>query len=190
MRMRSLPVVNRNDVYEIDADEIYDCCKDDGESERNRRGEREVVGVGYTKVAQGKSRLSLLIFAQAVLQLIGAVNIFYATSEKGSLDRLAVSSTVLCFISLIFGELGRKHSRALLLRFYIIVSSIGMLLSIACALGGNLSFKVIQDLGGWETKKFELFRTTGLLIGFLVQILSISTTVSLIGNMSPPKRAS
>ncbi|KAK2972958.1 hypothetical protein RJ640_022015 [Escallonia rubra] len=151
---------------------------------------RMVVDSRYTKVALGKSRLSLLIFAQAILQLIEAVNIFYATSEKGSLDRLAVSSTVLCFISLIFGELGRKRSRALLLRFYIIVSSIGMLFSIACALGGNLSFKVIQDLGGWETKKFEIFRTTGLLIGFLVQILSISTTVSLIGNMSPPKRAS
>uniref|UniRef100_A0A2N9HST2 Uncharacterized protein n=1 Tax=Fagus sylvatica TaxID=28930 RepID=A0A2N9HST2_FAGSY len=39
-------------------------------------------------------------------------------------------------------------------------------------------------------KKLELLETARILFGLLVQIFTIGTTISLIGNMSPPKRAS
>lgn len=151
---------------------------------------RMVVDSRYTKVANGKSRLSVLIIAQAVIQLLEALNLFYSISKEESLDVvLAVSSISIYFTSLLTGELGRKRSRVNLLKFYMVSSSIGMLLSIVCVLKSNLSLKVIQDLSGWETKKSELFWAAGLLVGLLVQILSISTTSSIISNMSPPKRA-
>ncbi|KAF3946742.1 hypothetical protein CMV_027025 [Castanea mollissima] len=52
------------------------------------------------------------------------------------------------------------------------------------------SLLVIQDPSNWEKYKFELLETARILIGLLIQIFTIGTTISLIGNMSPPKRVS
>ncbi|KAM7494618.1 hypothetical protein LguiB_029227 [Lonicera macranthoides] len=151
---------------------------------------RMVVDSRYKKVGHGKSRLSSLIFSQAFIQLLGALHLYYTTPKGESLDSLAASSTVICFISLIIGELGRKQSRVNFLKFYMFGTSIGVLLSIAFVLKSKLVLKVVQDSGGWETKKLELFKMAITILGSLVQIFSISTTISLICNMSPPKRAS
>ncbi|CAL8122822.1 unnamed protein product [Prunus armeniaca] len=85
---------------------------------------------------------------------------------------------------------GRRRSRVSLLKVYIVASSIGILLSIACVAIGNLTLEVFQNPSNWETKKFELLEATRTAIAFLVQIFTVSTTTSLISNMSPPKRAS
>ncbi|XP_020540677.1 uncharacterized protein LOC105648596 isoform X2 [Jatropha curcas] len=121
---------------------------------------RMVVDSRYTKVAKGKSRLSALISTQAVIQLIGLLNAVLSIPKEKGPDTLAISSSVIGLISLLIGEFGRRRSR------------------------------VIWKLNDLERKKFELINSLLLLLGLFVQIFTISTVVSLIGNMSPPKKAS
>ncbi|CAL2243467.1 unnamed protein product [Prunus armeniaca] len=115
---------------------------------------------------------------------------FLFTSNGEGPNVIAISSVAIGSISLIIGELGRRRSRVSLLKVYIVASSIGILLSIACVAIGNLTLEVFQNPSNWETKKFELLEATRTAIAFLVQIFTVSTTTSLISNMSPPKRAS
>ncbi|KDP22410.1 hypothetical protein JCGZ_26241 [Jatropha curcas] len=151
---------------------------------------RMVVDSRYTKVAKGKSRLSALISTQAVIQLIGLLNAVLSIPKEKGPDTLAISSSVIGLISLLIGEFGRRRSRVSFLRVYIITSTIATLLSLFCAVSSNSMLEVIWKLNDLERKKFELINSLLLLLGLFVQIFTISTVVSLIGNMSPPKKAS
>ncbi|KAB2598526.1 hypothetical protein D8674_001446 [Pyrus ussuriensis x Pyrus communis] len=155
---------------------------------------RMVVDSRYQKVAKGKSSLYALIFTQAVIQLVGVLHTFLLTSDEDGPDVIAISSVAIGSVSLVIGELGRflffHRSRVSLLKVYMVASSVGILLSIACVAKGSLTLAVLQNSSNWKTKKFELVEATRTVIAFLVQIFAISTTTSLIGNMSPPKRAS
>ncbi|CAN6569247.1 unnamed protein product [Malus baccata var. baccata] len=148
---------------------------------------RMVVDSRYQKVAKGKSRLYALILTQAVIQLIGVLYTFLSTANGDGPDVIAISSVAIGSISLIIGELGRRHSRVSLLKVYMVASSVGILLSIACVAKGSLTLADLQNSSFWETKKFDLVEATRTVIAFLVQIFAISTTTSLIGNMSPQK---
>ncbi|KAL7147560.1 hypothetical protein ABFS83_06G115600 [Erythranthe nasuta] len=151
---------------------------------------RMVVDSRYTKVAEGKSRLGSLILTQGFIQFIGAVILFLSTVEGGGvLDRLSVSSSVIFFISLLVGELGRKRSRVNLLKLYLFGSAVAALISIVCLLKSGESVKVMKDLSTWQSSKFELFKIAAVLLGMLVQIYATSVATSLIHNMAPPKRA-
>ncbi|PON56248.1 Protein jagunal [Parasponia andersonii] len=151
---------------------------------------RMIVESRYQRVAQGKSRLSALIFAQAIIQIIGVLYIVLWASWQEGPDRIAISSIVVGWISLILGELGRRRSRANLLKLYMVGSSLAIFLSIICVAKGNLTLEVIQDPRNWEANKFELLETSRVLLGFLIQIFTISTVISLVRDMSPPKKAS
>ncbi|KAI8540293.1 hypothetical protein RHMOL_Rhmol09G0251500 [Rhododendron molle] len=151
---------------------------------------RMVVDSRYTKVAKGKSRLSALIFTQAIVQLVGVVSLLLSIPKGEGPNTLAISSTAISFLSLLVGELGRRRSRVNFLRFYMFASSIAVTISIARVGSSNFLAEVIRDQSRWETKKFELFNIAGVLLGLLLQIFTVSTTISLIHNMSPPKRAS
>ncbi|XP_051121174.1 uncharacterized protein LOC127244736 isoform X2 [Andrographis paniculata] len=142
------------------------------------------------KVADGKSRLGSLIFAQGFIQFLAAVVLYLSAVEGGTLDRLSVASSAVYFISLLMGELGRKRSRTGLLKVYLLGSSVGVLVSIVCLLKSGKSLEIIKDLSKWEATNLELFKIAAVLLGSLLQILAVSTTTSLIGNMAPPKRAS
>ncbi|KAE8022402.1 hypothetical protein FH972_008204 [Carpinus fangiana] len=150
---------------------------------------RMVVDSRYQKVASGKSRLYALILAQAVIQLIGALYTVLSKSMEGP-DRLAISAIAAGFVSLIIGELGRRRSRASFLKIYMILSTATILFWIARVAQSNFLLEVIQDPNRWETKQLELLLTARILFGLLVHVLAIGTTISLVGNMSPPKRAS
>ncbi|KAI5569832.1 hypothetical protein BDE02_12G103400 [Populus trichocarpa] len=151
---------------------------------------RMVVDSRYTKVAKGKSRLKALIFIQGIFQLIELLYVVLPISKGKDPNILAVSSSVIGLISLLIGELGRRRSRAGFLRFYLAMSTIAVLLSIFCAVSSSSTLEVIQNPAEWETKKFELIETSVLLLGLLVQMFTIGTVISLISNMSPPKKAS
>ncbi|KAK6117758.1 hypothetical protein DH2020_048505 [Rehmannia glutinosa] len=145
---------------------------------------------GYKKVADGKSRLGALILTQGFIQFLAAVVIFLPTLEGGTLDRLSVSSSVIFFISLLIGELGRKRSRVNVLKLYLFGSSVAAFISIVCLLKSEKTTEIIKDLSRWETSKFELLKIAAVVLGTLVQIFAVSVTTSLIHNMAPPKRAS
>ncbi|KAJ0042609.1 hypothetical protein Pint_17245 [Pistacia integerrima] len=151
---------------------------------------RMVVDSRYTRVAKGKARLSALIFTQAVIHLIGSVSTYLSTTKEDGPNKLAVSSASLGLISLILGELGRKRSKINFLRVCMLGSSIAILLSIFCVVKANSILEVIRNPSDWEAEKFELVETARVLVGSLVQVFLISTIISLIDNMSPPKRAS
>ncbi|XP_041007872.1 uncharacterized protein LOC121252331 [Juglans microcarpa x Juglans regia] len=148
---------------------------------------RMVVDSRYQKVASGKSRLSSLIFTQAVIQLIGTACTFLSTSKEDP-DRLAILAIAVAFVSLILGELGRRRSRVGLLKVYMVASSTTIL--VACVSKSSFMLEVIQDPSNWEAKKLQLLETALVLFGLLIQVFTIGTTTSLISNMSPPKRAS
>ncbi|KAJ8551532.1 hypothetical protein K7X08_021547 [Anisodus acutangulus] len=146
---------------------------------------RMVVDSRYTKVAKAKSRLAKLIFAQVVTQLMIAANVFVSLSRKESPDKVSVSSLAIGFVSVVAGELGRKRSRSNFLKFYIFGSSMAILLSVAYLAMRNLSLEAFQTFTSLETLKLA-----AALLGFVVQLFAIGTTVSLIKNMALPKRAS
>ncbi|OAY30492.1 protein jagunal homolog 1 [Manihot esculenta] len=150
---------------------------------------RMVVDSRYTKVAKGKSRLYALILAQAAIQLIGLLYIVLSISKETSLNTLAISSPIIGLISLLIGELGRRRSRVSFLRVYIIMSSIAILISLTFAITSNSSLQVIWTLSNLERKKFEFIETILLVLGLIVHIVTVGTVISLIGNMSPPKKA-
>ncbi|XP_076929275.1 uncharacterized protein LOC143593564 [Bidens hawaiensis] len=151
---------------------------------------RMVVDNRYTKVAKGKSTLSKILVIQAVVLLVGVLDMLLTYVNKESLETLVAVSSSITAISVIVGEIGRKRSRANFLRLYIAASSIGVLGSVASVIQSSTQLKVIHDPSNWETEKVALLRIACVFIGLCVQIFSISTTTSLIRNMSPPKRAS
>ncbi|KAK1571050.1 hypothetical protein Q3G72_011173 [Acer saccharum] len=151
---------------------------------------RMVVDSRYTKVAKGKSRLSTLILTQAAIQLIGVLYTYLLTSKEESPNTLAISSASACLFSLLVGELGRKRSRVNFLRVSMVTSSIAILLSVFSVVKTNSTLEVIKNPSDWVSKKLELLETALVLLGSLVQIFLVSTIISLIGNMSPPKKSS
>ncbi|KAL6503839.1 hypothetical protein OROGR_025762 [Orobanche gracilis] len=151
---------------------------------------RMVVDSRYQKVAEGKSRLCALILTQGFIQFLAAVILFLSTVEGTTLDRLSVSSSVIFFVSLLLGELGRKRSRVNLLKLYLFGSSVAILMSIVCLIKSEKATEIIKDLSRWETSGFELFKIAAVLLGLLVQIFAFGVSTSLIHNMAPPKRTS
>ncbi|CAK7337055.1 unnamed protein product [Dovyalis caffra] len=151
---------------------------------------RMVVDSRYTKVAKGKSRLKALFFIQAIFQLIGLFFVVLPISKGNDPNTLGVSSSAFGLISLLIGELGRRRSRASFLRVYLITSTVAILLYIFSAVNGSSLLEAIQNPLDWETKKFVLIEFFVLALGLLVQIFTLSTVVSLVNNMSPPKTAS
>ncbi|KAI3517576.1 hypothetical protein L1887_16791 [Cichorium endivia] len=150
---------------------------------------RMVVDNRYTKVAKGKSTLSKVLVIQAVVVLVGVLDILFSLLKKEPLETLAAASSSITFISIIIGELGRKRSKVNLLKFYLAASSIGILGSIASGIQQKASTPLI-GLDYWETDKFDLLKIACVFTGLVIQIFSVTKTTSLIGNMSPPKRAS
>ncbi|KAG5558397.1 hypothetical protein RHGRI_008354 [Rhododendron griersonianum] len=118
----------------------------------------------YTKkVEDGKSRLSTLILSQAAVQLFSLLN--FLPKKGGSLDRVAVSFTVLAFVSILVGELGRRYNR------------------------------VIGVTSQWKKNMLQLLTNVPILlgkfhIGSLLQTLSSGTTITLTAYMYSLKRAS
>ncbi|XP_058104593.1 uncharacterized protein LOC131248352 [Magnolia sinica] len=150
---------------------------------------RMVIDPRYTKVAQGKSRLRILITIQVVSQVIGVLWGFLLASQGKDLDTLAISLIVIGCISIIAGELGRRRSHANLLRLYIAASTITAMVSAVRVVGSGLSFEVLQDQNASVLKKFEVVEAGRVLLSVPVQIFAVITTVLLIQNMSP-RRAS
>ncbi|XP_048136176.1 uncharacterized protein LOC115726326 isoform X1 [Rhodamnia argentea] len=147
------------------------------------------LSFGYQKVARGRSQLQTLISIQAVIQLIRAVCLVLSILKGNVPNPLAVSSLATTFLSIIVGELGRRRSRVNFLRFYIFAAAAVILLSIACLGKGDLKLEDILNVH-LEIKKFEFLEAASVVLGLLVQIFAVKTTVSLISNMSPPKRTS
>ncbi|XP_050222252.1 uncharacterized protein LOC126672348 [Mercurialis annua] len=151
---------------------------------------RMVVDSRYTEVAKGKSRLGTLLKTQIVVQLMGLICMVQLIANGKAMNKFAVSSSAAGSYSLLIGEFGRRRSKVGLLRLYIYISSIALLLSIYCSITSNSTLEAIWNMRDWQKKKFELAESLVLLFGSLVQIITISTVLSLIGNMSPPKKAS
>ncbi|WMV20244.1 hypothetical protein MTR67_013629 [Solanum verrucosum] len=79
---------------------------------------------------------------------------------------------------------GRKRSRSYLLKFYAFGSLMLILLSVAHLAMSNLSLETFQNFTSLDTLKVVV-----VLLGFVVQLFAIGTTISLINNIAPPKRA-
>ncbi|KAH7686829.1 Protein jagunal protein [Dioscorea alata] len=150
---------------------------------------RMVVDPRYTKVAEGKSRLRILIAAQGFSLVLASLLVFLAASQERSFDNFAIITISIGFISLLIGEIGRRRSHVNLLRLYVSASSIATALSVACIIRSNLFFKVIQHQSIAGAKTYELVEAARILFGILLQVFVIITTISLVHNMSP-KRAS
>ncbi|XP_040374783.1 uncharacterized protein LOC112196458 isoform X1 [Rosa chinensis] len=109
---------------------------------------------------------------KAVFQLIGVLYTFLFTSKGEDPDVIAIASIAIGSISLILGDLGRRRSRVTLLKVYMVASSVGVLLSIACVANGNVTLEVFQTPNRWETHKFELLEAARTAIGEIYTSLS------------------
>lgn len=151
---------------------------------------RMVVDSRYTKVAKGKSRLKSLLVAQMISQVIGSLWVFSSALEGKEYDRFAVVSCSLGFISLLVGELGRRRSLTIFLRLYAILSSMAIAISSASIVRSDSFFKVIRYKDISVMTNYELVEVVRVLLGLVLQIPVIITAISLLHNMSPPKRSS
>ncbi|KNA21223.1 hypothetical protein SOVF_045320 [Spinacia oleracea] len=153
---------------------------------------RMVVDSRYTKVAKGKGRLAFFLSIQALILLVGSILVLLPVVKGEEYDVLSLASVVLGFLSLVAGELGRRQSRTTFLKIYLIMSIIAMFISVACAVKSNVIFEVIQSgfADCWEKQRLQLIEVLHVFIEVLVKIFAATTTLSLIHNMSPPKRSS
>nr|XP_043637444.1 uncharacterized protein LOC122608407 [Erigeron canadensis] len=151
---------------------------------------RMVVDNRYTKVAKGKSTLSKILIIQTIVILLGLLVTLSTLLNNEPFDTLTVAFSFVTFVSVVIGELGRKRSRASLLKFYIAASSIGVLGSILAVVQSGIQLKNFHDPVVLKTEKVAVLKIACISIGLFVQIFSIATTTSVIRNMSPPKRAS
>ncbi|KAL8152918.1 hypothetical protein V2J09_010678 [Rumex salicifolius] len=150
---------------------------------------RMVVDSRYTKVAKGKSRLCQLLLIQAVI-LLGNGILLLLSKLSGNAPELAASSaSAILLIALLSGEYGRRRSRVSFLKIYIVLSTISTILLNAWIISNNL---ILQAFRGQiksisDMQNIPIVEAVGL-AGFLVQIFTVTTTVSLLSNMSLPKR--
>ncbi|GAA0145733.1 hypothetical protein LIER_05858 [Lithospermum erythrorhizon] len=153
---------------------------------------RMVVDNRYTKVAQGKSQLSKLIFAQAICQLLVATIIALSTMplKDDRLYQLGIFSVMLGFISLIIGELGRNRSKVNFLKLFLVGSSISSVLSYGLIIHHLRLLEALKDLSNLVNSKVELFGIVAILLDLPIHVKTVTTTILLIGNMKPPKKAS
>ncbi|KAI3927055.1 hypothetical protein MKW92_049550 [Papaver armeniacum] len=151
---------------------------------------RMVVDSRYTKVAEGKAKLKSLITTQVVAQILGAVCAFLLPPKQEIFVKIAIISIISGFISLMSGEIGRSRSKATLLKLYTVGSSVATLLSVVGIAANNTLLEVIQDPSVWTSKKIELIEAARVLFSVLLQVIVVTTTLALVKNMSPPKRAS
>ncbi|KAL9237065.1 hypothetical protein vseg_011654 [Gypsophila vaccaria] len=153
---------------------------------------RMVVDSRYTKVAKYKARLSSILLVQGLILLADFLLKALPLTSGEDPNVLGLSSVALTFLSLIIGESGRRRSRASFWKTYLIFSFIAICLSFACILKSNIVSKVLQNGIGnsWEKDRVQLLEAAQFSSGVLVLIVAASTTLSLIHNMSPPKRSS
>ncbi|XP_073060624.1 uncharacterized protein [Primulina eburnea] len=151
---------------------------------------RMVVDSRYKKVARGRSRLSVVIFTQAIIQFVAALVQFQTTPKGVTIDKLSLSPAAVSFISLLVGEIGRKRNRVNLLKLYLFGSSVATLISVVCLLKSQKSFEIIKDFSRWEVSRLEVLKIAFVVLGFLTQMYAITATTTLIHNMAPPKRTS
>ncbi|XWS27604.1 hypothetical protein CRYUN_Cryun26dG0131000 [Craigia yunnanensis] len=151
---------------------------------------RMVVDSRYQKVARTKSILRSFFLVQAITLLIGLfLRIFQSASEDLASHGLEIVATACGLISLIIGELGRRHSRVNVLRFFMATSSIAVSFLIYCTIQKYSRFRTAKSPSYWETV-LELPEVVLALVGLVFHIFIIGYTFHLIANMSPPKRAS
>ncbi|CAL9133794.1 unnamed protein product [Musa acuminata var. zebrina] len=148
---------------------------------------RMVVDSRYTRVAKGKSRLGALLAAQTASQVVWTSLMLLSASHEKTFVTFAAISLSVGFISLVIGELGRRRSHITLLRLYAIISSIATVLSVASIIRSDLHLKVIKYQSTADMTYYELLEIGRTLIGVMLQILIIITTVSLVHNMSPKR---
>lgn len=153
---------------------------------------RMVVDSRYTKVAKRKTRLSQICLIQGLIVLADIFLISLPVIKGEDPNVLAISSAAVSFISLIIGESGRRHSRAALLKIYLILSIVALLLSVACAVKSDLLLEAFRSglASSTEKQRVQIMEGVRIFVGLLVQIFAASTTLSLIHNMAPPKRSS
>ncbi|XP_021910512.1 uncharacterized protein LOC110824245 [Carica papaya] len=145
----------------------------------------------YTKVAIGKQRLRTLVILLTLVYMSSLFHALLPILKEESPSIFAISYAALGAISLLIGEIGRRWNRINLLIICLVGSSIAQVLSVLIAVRNNSILQVIQkrnDRGIDE--KMGLFAAAAGVIGLVLQILIIVTITSLVGNMSPPKRAS
>ncbi|GMH08796.1 hypothetical protein Nepgr_010636 [Nepenthes gracilis] len=153
---------------------------------------RMVVDSRYTKAARKKSHLGRLLVVQAFILMADTLLLLFPIFKGDAADMRALPLAAVFFVSLIIGESGRRRSQTGLLKLYMILSSTVMLLSIACTIDNSLILQVFQGQlrSDWKVHNEQLVEAILLCAGLLLQIFTVHTTVSLIRNMSPPKRSS
>ncbi|KAJ6841889.1 uncharacterized protein M6B38_304535 [Iris pallida] len=150
---------------------------------------RMVVDSRYTKVAKGKSHLKALFALQTVSQVIGSLLLWVSASQGPELNRFAVLSVSIGFISLIIGHIGQRRSQVNLLRAYTFISCIATAFSIARMVRNDVLLKVIHYKNVEALTNYELLKVVHLLFGVVLQIFVFIIVPSLVRNMSPPKRS-
>lgn len=150
---------------------------------------RMVVDSRYTKVAKGKSHLKALLAVQTVTQVIGSLLLWVSAAQGPELNRFAVLSVSIGFVSLIIGEIGRRHSRVSLLRAHTYLLCVATALSVAYMVRNDVFLKVIHSKNVKALTNYELLKVVHFLFGLVLQIFVFIIVPSLVRNMSPPKRS-
>ncbi|GAB2265373.1 hypothetical protein Dimus_000432 [Dionaea muscipula] len=150
---------------------------------------RMIVDSRYTRVANGKSLLARLLLIQTCAVTAAALFMLSPILKGDAASVNELSLVPICFLSLLIGESGRRQSRTGFLKLYMILSSISMLLLVACTIKKDLIQQLFQGQIGSvsDRPKEQLMHAVVVFSGVFLQIFILGTSASLIQNMSPPK---
>ncbi|KNA10724.1 hypothetical protein SOVF_141580 [Spinacia oleracea] len=143
---------------------------------------RMVVDSRYTKVAKEKGHLAIFLSIQALVLLVGIILVLLPVVKGEDYGMFGLEPLILSFLSLVAGELGRRQSRTTFLKIYLIMSFVAVFEVIHIAVANYWVKQRLQAL--------QLIEVLHIFIEVLVKISGTSTTLSLIDNMSIPKRSS
>lgn len=150
---------------------------------------RMTVDPRYIKVTKGKARLRYAILLQAVVQLLGVVYVFIFPPKAGPYNAFTASAVIAGVLLCAIGEIGRRRSNVFLLNVYRRLSPIATLAAVAVTAKHSLQFKERSDTQAVWTEPVDIFSYTHIVLGALVELFQVHTTMNLVHNMAPNRNS-
>lgn len=153
---------------------------------------RMTVDPRYINVTKGKAHLRYAIALQAVVQLLGVLYVFIFPPKAGPYNAFTVSAVVAGALLCTIGEIGRRRSNMLLLNVYRHLSPVATLAAVAVTAKHSLQFKFDKERSDAQsvwTEPVDIFSYAHIVLGALVELFQVHTTINLVRNMAPSRNS-
>ncbi|KAF9623236.1 hypothetical protein IFM89_000725 [Coptis chinensis] len=145
---------------------------------------RMVVEPRYMNVAKGKARFRTVFIMQGVIQIVGVLGAFFFPTKDGFFNTLQIAAFILGLMFIVIGKTAVGRSHVTLLSIYCVLSSLATVFCLACTTMNTFHTHIPEEM----QQKAEIFAYMHIVIGAMVEMYQINTSMNLMHNMAPPKR--